>query len=81
MASNQNDMERMTFVPAGDSTLIFHDAPQFMQDHGILAMRVNVHQVLYLVYDEDGTLVWVEDGDLERQTTADIKVVNNKRSS
>lgn len=75
------DLDKLTFIGAGSDTVVFLDIARFLIDHGAYAVRVTDHDVNFLVYDDEGTLGWVQECDLERQTTADIKSVPTKKPS
>lgn len=73
--------EKLTFIGAGEDTVVFLDIAKFLTEHGAHAVRVTDHATEFLVYDEDGTLVWTDESELERQTTADIRSVPTKKPS
>lgn len=75
------DIERLVFVGGKDNTVVFLDVSQFLRDHGAHAVRVKEYSTEFLVYDEEGTLGWVTEDSLERQSTADIKSVPTKKPS
>lgn len=75
------DLDKLTFIGAGTDTVVFLDIATFLSEHGAYAVRVTDHDATFLVYDEEGTLTWVAEDSLERQTTADIKSVPTKKPS
>lgn len=84
MAYDEDDYESApgpNYVGGNDNTIVFLNVAQFMRDHACHAVRIYSHEVQFLVYDEEGTLTWVGEAELERQTTADIRSVPTKKPS